>query len=155
MSNALEAQEIVHILHVKNLKFVDIYAKDRLPKKLIKKGWYIVSTTNYNEPDKLGHLVCFKYRGNGYIDYFDSVGNEPIDEVMKLTKKRMNYSTEQLQAINTTTCGYFVLAVIAFDRPNKNKAFKYEEFFKEFAVNPKYNDNKLLKLLKKLGFKFV
>ena len=45
--------------------------------------------------------------------------------------------------------------VIAFDKPNKNKAFKYEEFFKEFSINPKHNDKKLLKLLQRLGFKFT
>ena len=42
MSNELSAEEIVNILLAEKLKFVDIYAKDKLPKKLRKKGWYIV-----------------------------------------------------------------------------------------------------------------
>ena len=68
----------------------------------------------YNlEPSYLsGSRWVATYVKNKMINYFDSFGMPPFQEIVDHAKKQnlgLLHQSDQLQNINTTTCGYFCL----------------------------------------------
>ena len=52
------------------------------------------------------------YIENGKINYFDSFGLPPFQEIVNHAKEKnltLIHQNNQIQSLNTTTCGYFCL----------------------------------------------
>ena len=71
---------------------------------------------------------------NGVINYFDSFGLPPFQEIVNHAKKKnltLIHQNNQIQALNTTTCGYFCLYFL--NEMNKGKS--YFDLLQVFDVN--------------------
>ena len=116
------------------------------------------------EPSYMGgsHWVATHVR-NGKINYFDSFGLSPFQEIVNHAKKKnltLIHQNNQIQAFNTMTCGYFCLYFLnemnsgtsyfdllqVFDVYDtaKNERF-IERYFKKIICNLIINENVLRK----------
>ena len=85
------------------------------------------------------------YVKNGIINYFDSFGLPPFQELVDHARKKnltLLHQNNQIQNINTTTCGYFCLYFLN----EINKGNSYFDLLKVFDIhdttkNEKYIEN--------------
>ena len=85
------------------------------------------------------------YVKNGIVNYFDSFGMPPFQELIDHVKKKkliLLHQNNQIQNINTTTCGYFCLYFLN----EMNKGTSYYDLLKVFNIhdtmkNEKYIEN--------------
>ena len=74
------------------------------------------------------------------INYFDSFGMPPFQEIVNHAKKKnltLLHQNNQIQSINSTTCGYFCL----FFLNEMNKGNSYYDLIDVFNINnPLYNE---------------
>ena len=71
---------------------------------------------------------------NGKIDYFDSFGLLPFQEIVDHAKKKnltLIHQNNQIQDLNTTTCGYFCLYFLN----EMNKGSSYFNLLQVFDVH--------------------
>ena len=153
-SNGMEGQEIIDILrhHCKN--FNGLYMKDLLPKRL-KKGWYIVNMQSSTDGNGT-HWCAFK-NSNPAI-WFDSFGVIPPLDVLARTNYSLLYSSEQIQDLQSSCCGWYSIACILYDNPKVPADKSLDNFIQKFSTNTKLNDkilNKLLKAKKVNGHLFL
>ena len=73
--------------------------------------------------------------------YFDSYGFPASQEVEDQIGEYV-YSDLQLQHLNSSSCGFFVIAWMRFmqNHKHKNKKICYESFLKLFDKDPKKNE---------------
>ena len=85
------------------------------------------------------------YVKNGIINYFDSFGMPPFQEIVNHARKKnliLLHQNNQIQNINTTTCGYFCLYFLN----EMSKGRSYYDLLKVFNIhntmkNEKYIEN--------------
>ena len=85
------------------------------------------------------------YVKNGIINYFDSFGMPPFQEIVDHVKRKnmtLLHQNNQIQNINTTTCGYFCLYFLN----EMSKGRSYYDSMKVFNIhntmkNEKYIEN--------------
>ena len=78
---------------------------------------------------------------NGIVNYFDSFGMPPFQELVDHAKKKkliLLHQNNQIQNINTTTCGYFCLYFL--NEMNKGKS--YYDLLKVFDVHDTLKNEK-------------
>ena len=78
---------------------------------------------------------------NGIVNYFDSFGMPPFQELVDHAKKKkliLLHQNNQIQNINTTTCGYFCLYFL--NEMNKGKS--YYDLLKVFDVHDTLKNKK-------------
>ena len=88
--------------------FRGIYSRDRLPKK-IRKECGIINLDDITGPGT--HWVCYRNIDN-VVEYFDPFGLIMPNEALKYfhtAKKRIIYSTDEIQNRSTVLCGYWCL----------------------------------------------
>lgn len=79
------------------------------------------------------HWVCTFVR-HGVINYFDSFGMPPFQELVNHAKKNnltLLYKSNQIQNLMTTTCGYFCLYFLN----EMNKGNTYFDLLSVFDIN--------------------
>jgi hypothetical protein len=94
--------------------FRGVFTRDTLPKRIQKRECGIVNL------DTLGgkgtHWVCyFNSREEKYVEYFDSYGLAPPEELEKYlftSRKLITYNTTELQSRNSQLCGYYCIYYI-------------------------------------------
>jgi len=140
--------------YMKKLKVKDYhgcYIKDELPE--LNKGFYVINLNGQS------HWTCL-YKDiaengeNSYL-YFDSFGfPAPVEVEQSIKKDNMGRQTDyfsmenQLQDIDHTSCGFYVIGFCKFLNNKKNKIKAYQDFIKKFTVDPSKNDVILKKLIK-------
>ena len=90
------------------------------------------------------------YVRDGVINYFDSFGMPPFQEIVNHAKKKnltLSHQNQQIQHLNTTTCGYFCLYFLnemhkGNDYSNLLQVFdfdanKNEKFIEKYFTNIK------------------
>ena len=93
----------------------------------------------YNlEPSYMGgsHWVA-TYAKNGIINYFDSFGMPPFQEIVDHARKKnliLLHQNNQIQNINTTTCGYFCLYFLN-EMSKVSKGRSYYDLLKVFNIH--------------------
>lgn len=103
--------------------------------------------------------LCFFKKAKVFC-YYDSYGFVPPIEVVQFCDKTVPkadiiYTDTQIQALETTTCGYYALAFIYYMRRYTNKQETnvravYNKFVKEFSENRlEINNTRLGGLLKR------
>ena len=71
---------------------------------------------------------------NKVINYFDSFGLFPFQEMVNHARKKnltLEHQSNQIQSMNTTTCGYFCLYFLN----EMNKGTSYIDLLKVFNIN--------------------
>jgi len=135
--------------HFKIKDYHGTYVKDDLPE--LNHGFYIVNLNGQSH-------WCALYKhvdDNGESSYywFDSFGFPPPKEVERAVykdqrrKTEITWSAKQLQDIDHTSCGFFVVAWIRFmNRKFSDKEKLYNQFLRKFG-EPSENDVVVKKLI--------
>lgn len=99
--------------------FIGTFARDLLPKSIIKKR-PIALIVNTDKSDKPGqHWLGLFLATNGSAEVFDSFGiNKLHNEILNFLKinnvKKLIYNPRQLQSITTSTCGAYCVLFVKF-----------------------------------------
>ena len=128
-------------------KYLNIPIKDVLSRDETVPHNHMQTLFIYNlEPSYMGgsHWVA-TYVKNGIINYFDSFGMPPFQEIVDHARKKnliLLHQNNQIQNINTTTCGYFCLYFLN----EMSKGRSYYDLLKVFNIhntmkNEKYIEN--------------
>jgi len=148
--NGLSDVDIIRLLkHDK--KFVGkVYMKDELPDELEKNKWYVINMQNGTDGNGT-HWVCFKT--SSPLLYFDPLlGGHPPAEVLEHAKKNgIQYKMIEIQDIDSTACGWFVIACILSDRGAGSSLVHFKRFISHFSKDTSRNDLILHNLLINLG----
>jgi hypothetical protein len=127
------------------------FVKNELPE--LNKGFYVINLNGSS------HWTCLckdidKYGNNSYL-YFDSFGfPAPLEVEEAIRKDNMGKSTNyfsmenQIQDMDHTSCGFYVIGWCKFLNNKKNKVKAYQDFIKKFTDEPSQNDVILKKLIK-------
>ena len=89
------------------------------------------------------HWVATYVKDN-IINYFDSFGMPPFQELVNYAKRKnltLLHQNNQIQNINTTTCGYFCLYFL--NEMNKGKL--YYDLLKAFNIHDTMKNEKFIK----------
>jgi hypothetical protein len=133
------------------------YIKDELPE--LNHGFYVINLNGTS------HWTCLmkdvakdlvnpsgEHGSTKYL-YFDSFGfPAPVEVERAISRDAMRktdyFSMEnQLQDIDHTSCGFYVIAWIKFLHKKKDKVKAYQQFIKMFTDDPSHNDQILQKIL--------
>jgi len=138
--NNYELDELVE--HYKIKDYHGTYIKDQLPE--LNHGFYIINLNGQSH-----WTVLYKYvdpNGDTQYLYFDSFGfpapTEVEQAIYKDARRKVDviYSPVQLQDIDHTSCGFYVVAWMRFlNRKNPDKVNLYRQFLKKFK-EPSEND---------------
>ena len=85
------------------------------------------------------------YVKNGFINYFDSFGLPPFQEIVNHAKKKnltLLHQNDQIQNVMTTTCGYFCLHFLN----EMNKGRTYFDLLEVFDIHDTINNEKFIEL---------
>ena len=128
-------------------KYLNIPIKDVLSRDETVPHNHMQTLFIYNlEPSYMGgsHWVA-TYVKNGIINYFDSFGMPPFQEIVNHAKTKnmtLLHQSDQIQNLLTTTCGYFCLYFLN----EMSKGRSYYDLLKVFNIhdtikNEKYIEN--------------
>jgi hypothetical protein len=139
----VDLDEYMDAFDIKN--YHGTYVKDTLPE--LNDGFYIINLNGSS------HWTALLVDKRQYY-YFDPFGfpapTEVEDAIFKDAghKVRYVYNTEQVQDIDHTSCGFYVVAWIRYmSKKAKDKSVQFEKFLEIFD-DPPTNDKELKKLLK-------
>jgi hypothetical protein len=100
--------------------FRGVFSRDMLPKQIKKRECGIVNLDTVG--GKGTHWVCyFNIPTEKYVEYFDSFGLPPPEEVEKYlaaSRKPIIYSTSEVQNKDTELCGYYCIEYILMRNHN-------------------------------------
>lgn len=151
ISNVLSNSDIDAYMEAFDIKdYHGCFVKDELPD--LNHGFYVINLNGQS------HWTCLlkdvEKDGSTQYLYFDSFGFPAPVEVEKailrdtMGKSATYYSMEnQLQDIDHTSCGFYVIAFIKFLHNKKDKKKAYKKFIEKFTVDPSRNDQILEKIL--------
>ena len=126
-------------------EYLNIPIKDVLSRDENTKHNYMQALFIYNlEPSYMNgsHWVA-TYVKNGIVNYFDSFGMPPFQELVDHVKKKkliLLHQNNQIQNINTTTCGYFCLYFLN----EMNKGTSYYDLLKVFNIHDTMKNEKFI-----------
>ncbi len=131
------------------LPLVQCCSKDKLIEKpYAKKSCYIVNMDNANGGGT--HWISIYISGlNGF--YFDSFSAMPPKNIINFFKRykiRWNYNKQQIQDLDSSSCGYFCVYFLYFMNKNDNnkKDLKFICFkmIEHFDTDDQSNNDKIL-----------
>ena len=126
-------------------KYLNIPIKDVLSRNEMIPHNHMQALFIYNlEPSYMSgsHWVS-TYVNEGIINYFDSFGMPPFQEIVNHARRKnltLLHQNNQIQNINTTTCGYFCLHFL--NEMNKGKT--YFDLLKVFDIHDTMKNEKFL-----------
>ena len=126
-------------------KYYGCFIKDELPE--LNPGFYVVNLNGQS------HWTCLYVPSevSGNFLYYDSFGFPAPVEVENAIKKDRGKSyvsmDNQIQDVDHTSCGFYVIAFCKYLNNRKDKLKAFEEFIKKFTDEPEVNDIILKKLL--------
>lgn len=113
----LTDQQLLQFGQYFNIPINQVVMKDEINIK--KNGGYIINMQSSADGNGTHWVACYKL-GDLCI-YFDSFGIYPPLEVVKQCKKHdIIYSNQQIQALDSTACGYYCIAFLFFVHINKS-----------------------------------
>ena len=129
-------------------KYLNIPIKDVLSRDETVPHNHMQALFIYNlEPSYMGgsHWVA-TYVKNGIINYFDSFGMPPFQEIVNHAKRKnitLLHQSDQIQNLLTKTCGYFCLYFL--NEINKGKS--YYDLLKVFDIHDTMKNEKYIKII--------
>ena len=141
LSNELTNGEIDELVkHYKIKKYHGCFIDDKLPSKL-HNGYYVINLNGHS------HWCCLMKDGKKYF-YFDSYGFPASQEIEEQIGEYI-YSDNQLQHMESSSCGFFCIAWMLWmqNHKHKNKEICFNSFLTIFTDDPKKNEMILHKWL--------
>lgn len=134
------------------IPLIGVFSKDELPKKKYD-GFYIInmqdSEDKYGNPLPGTHWTAF-FKWKGQSIYFDSFGIVPPKSVNNFLPKPIMYNSQQIQAIESTCCGWFAVYFGHYLFNNGINEIGFNNFIKMFnEINLKKNDKVIERYAKK------
>ena len=89
------------------------------------------------------------YVKNNVINYFDSFGMPPMQEIVDHAKRKnltLLHQDQQLQNLKSSVCGYYCLYFLN----EMHKRYDYFDLLQPFTRDTKYNDDFIEKYFKKI-----
>ena len=123
LSNELTNFEINDLMKYYRLTFNGCYIKDKLPRRL-KNGSYIINLNGHS------HWTALVKNGPDFY-YFDSFGMPCPTEVEERCGDII-WSDVDIQAISSSSCGWYCIAFVRYLNGKKNKKKAYADFLKFF-----------------------
>ena len=162
MSGALSDVQLTEL--AKKLKFTlnGIYFADEITCQDLRPGNYIINTSPQFDDDgnqNLGtHWVCMvvtKRENKIWVQYFDPFGVAPPENLKKIVekryKRRINYTTKNVQSMVSSICGWFCVTYLHFIHqfPSRTKDILYDtavylDFFNDLNVVTDYKKNEFM-----------
>lgn len=145
--------------HFKIKNYHGCYIKDELPE--LNEGYYVINLSLQGN----SHWTCLcktlDKEGYPLYLYYDAFGFPAPIEVEKAIEKdshrhgkayqvKPSYVSmeNQIQDLDATSCGFYVIAWVRFLYRKKDKIKAYKDFIEKFKEDTDYNDAVLEKLLK-------
>jgi len=143
--NTLTDRDIIQILNHQNIDIHGVFMKDELPSKLTK-GFYVINLQSSTEGNGT-HWVALYYNPvcSYYFDAFGFIA--PLEIQNKI--KPYAYNDKHIQDLNSSSCGYYCIAFIAFLYEKHDIEKLYRVFINFFSNDTNKNDEILYKLLYK------
>ena len=139
LSNELTNGEIDELVkHYKIKNYHGCFIDDKLPSKL-HNGYYVINLNGHS------HWTCLLKDGKKYF-YFDSYGFPASEEIEEQIGEYI-YSDNQLQNMDSSSCGFFCIAWMHYMDSRKNKEAAFADFLSLFTKNTKNNEMILHKWL--------
>ena len=138
-NNQLDNEQLTDLLNIYQIHCNGIYIKNQLPK--LKNGSYIINLNGHS------HWVALIKHGIEYF-YFDSYGVVAPSEVEKKIGTQYIYNHKQLQDLESSSCGWYVIAFLRFMNQPEHKSILYESFINLFSSDTKKNELVLKTLLR-------
>jgi hypothetical protein len=128
--------DLLNILKKENITINGVFPKDKLEHPL-KDGFYII---NLNDSDEAGSHWTVLYKLNdAYSLYFDAFGFKPPEIIEDLLYK-YGYTKQQIQDINSTSCGFYCIAFIKFMYNKRDYVKSYRAFCSLFSEDTIRNE---------------
>jgi len=141
--NRLTDRDLLEILQSYNIKINGIYQKDKLNKLL--DGFTILNLQASFQGS--GSHWTIIYNCKDYTLYFDAFGFLAPEAIEDKFKKSYYYNKRDIQDINSSSCGYFCVAVVKYIFHKKNKLEAFDKFIDLFSGNTKQNEKVLYDIL--------
>lgn len=162
MSGALSDVQLTEL--AKKMKFTlnGIYFADEIQSQDLRLGNYIINTSpqfdasgNQNLGTHWCVLMVCKREGRIWIQYMDSYGVGPPENLKKIVdkkyKRRINYTTKDIQSLMSSACGWFCCSYLHFiyNFPNRTKDILYDtaiwlDFYDDLAIETNYKKNEFI-----------
>ena len=140
--NVLSDKDIYEILDFHKIKINGIFQKDCIHE--LKPGFYVINLQSSSHGN--GTHWCGLYFDKNKSLWYDSYGfNCPV-EIQNLLSK-YEYNAFHIQNIDSSSCGYYVIAFIKFLYHKKDKEKAFETFINLFKPNTCQNEIILKQLL--------
>ena len=140
--NSLSDKDIREILQKYNIPINGIYTKDHLPP--LKGGFTVI---NLDDVDGAGtHWTGIYKTSDSSIIYFDAFGF-PAPEQIEDQLYTYIINNKQIQDVNTSSCGYYVIAFFKFMKSKSNPYKAFKSFTDLWSSNTKLNEIILNSLL--------
>ena len=100
------------------------------------------------------HWTLLKVFPKGQVIFFDPFGFAPPKQVRQYIKGKIGVSTRQIQNIDSTMCGYYVLMAdhyLTYNQTRRDIYERYDDLINLFKVDTKKNDEILKDYLRPLG----
>jgi hypothetical protein len=139
-NNELDNHQLTQLLNHYQIPCNGIYINGKMPTRL-KNGNYIINLNGHS------HWVALIKHGIEYF-YFDSYGVVAPAEVEKKIGTTYIYNHKQLQDLESSSCGWFVIAFLRFMHQPEYKNILFESFVKLFTSDTIKNELVLKTLLR-------
>ena len=114
INNELDEDDIKEIARSLSIGVKGVYVKDQLPK--LENGNYVINLNGTS------HWTGLIKDGDRYF-YFDSFGfPAPAELENAIGKKGYQWNDKDIQDIDSSSCGYYVLAFFKFTNKEANKS---------------------------------
>jgi len=138
-NNELDNHQLSELLDHYQIPCNGIYINGKMPK--LKNGSYIINLNGHS------HWVALIKHGIEYF-YFDSYGVVAPAEVEKKIGTQYIYNHKQLQDIDSSSCGWYVIAFLRYMHQPEYKSKLFESFINLFSSDTKKNELILKTLLR-------
>ena len=139
--NSLSNTDIIRILTDMGIHINGVYNRDDLP--TLQEGFYVTNLDSKNGEGT--HWTGFYYHRLHSI-YFDPYGFPAPVEIEKKIKPYI-FNDIDIQDIDSTACGYYVIGFIKYLYEKQDKGRYFEAFINRFSNDTKKNDNILYDIL--------
>jgi hypothetical protein len=134
--NTLTNHDLLSILHHDDIAINGIVSKDNVLKPL-KQGFTIINLDNDKGPGT--HWTVIYCINEGFSLYYDSYGF-PAPECIEDLLHRYEYNKKQIQAIDSTSCGFYCVAFIKFMHGKRAVEKAFNCFLNLFGKNTLDNE---------------
>jgi hypothetical protein len=139
-NNELDNKQLTELLNHYQIPCNGIYINGKMPTRL-KNGSYIVNLNGHS------HWVALIKHGIEYF-YFDSYGVVAPSEVEKKIGTQYIYNHKQLQDLESSSCGWYVIAFLRFMHQPEYKNILFDTFINLFTNDTVKNELILKTLLR-------